>query len=69
MREGRLFGGGLFRFRQSGTLPEMLRTLSLLLLLAGTACREERPPAPTAEQSDQLNDAEAMLNEQAESSE
>jgi hypothetical protein len=35
--------------------------LALLLLLAG-ACREQRPPAPTAEQANQLNDAEAMLN-------
>ena len=36
----------------------------LLLLLAG-ACREQRPPAPTAEQANQLNDAEAMLNDLA----
>ena len=36
-------------------------TLSLLLMLA--ACnREEQPRAPTAEESDRLNDAEAMLN-------
>jgi hypothetical protein len=34
--------------------------LALMLLLC--ACREQRPPAPTAEQSDQLNEAEAMLN-------
>ena len=33
---------------------------SLLLLLA--ACRKDQPPAPTAEQSAQLNDAEDMLN-------
>jgi hypothetical protein len=32
----------------------------VLLLLA--ACKDERPPAPTAEQSRQLNDAEDMLN-------
>jgi hypothetical protein len=32
-----------------------------ILLLVG-ACREERPPAPTEDQSAQLNDAEAMLN-------
>jgi hypothetical protein len=31
-----------------------------LILLAG--CRDHRPPAPTAEQSQQLNDAEDMLN-------
>jgi hypothetical protein len=35
--------------------------LGLLLLLA--ACnREEQPQAPTAEEADRLNDAEAMLN-------
>ena len=34
-----------------------------MLLLA--ACRDERPPAPTAEQSDQLNDAENLLNAEA----
>jgi hypothetical protein len=34
--------------------------VSLLVLLAG--CREQRPPAPTAEQNQQLNDAENMLN-------
>ena len=33
-------------------------------LLLG-ACRDHRPPAPTAEQSDQLNDADAMLNDLA----
>jgi len=31
-----------------------------LLLLAG--CHDKQPPAPTAEQSAQLNDAEDMLN-------
>lgn len=34
-----------------------------LLLLA--ACRDDRPPAPTAEQSDQLNQAENLLNAEA----
>ena len=36
--------------------------LALLLALAG--CSDQRPPAPTAEESDQLNEAEAMLNEE-----
>jgi hypothetical protein len=34
-----------------------------VLFLAFAACDEERPPAPTSEQSDQLNQAEALLNQ------
>ena len=41
----------------------MKQILSLSALLFMAACnREERPQAPTAEESDRLNDAEAMLN-------
>jgi hypothetical protein len=36
----------------------------LLALLVLAAC-DDRPPAPTAEQNDQLNDAEDMLDEEA----
>lgn len=36
--------------------------LVLALLLPLCACREQQPPAPSAEQSDRLNEAEAMLN-------
>jgi hypothetical protein len=36
----------------------------LLLLLA--ACQDERPPAPTSEESARLDEADAMLNEAAE---
>jgi hypothetical protein len=38
-----------------------------LLLL--TSCRDERPAQPTAEESDQLNDAEDMLNGMAQNEE
>jgi hypothetical protein len=34
----------------------------LCVLLIATGCHKDEPPAPTAEQADQLNDAEAMLN-------
>jgi hypothetical protein len=39
----------------------MTRVVFVLLLLLA-ACRDQRPPAPTAEQSQQLNDAENMLD-------
>ena len=41
----------------------MMRPPLLCLALVLTACGEDRPPAPTAEQSEQLNQAEDMLNE------
>jgi len=34
-------------------------------LLLVSACREQRPPAPSPEQNQQLNEAEGMLNELA----
>jgi hypothetical protein len=37
--------------------------LCFVILLA--ACRDQRPPAPTEEQSAQLNEAESMLNDVA----
>jgi hypothetical protein len=42
-----------------------MRTPALAVLLLLAACRDDRPPAPTPEQSDQLNDAENMLNDAA----
>lgn len=43
----------------------MTKSLFLALLFALAGCGEDRPPAPTPEQNDQLNEAEAMLNEEA----
>jgi hypothetical protein len=37
--------------------------IALAFALAG--CGEPRPPAPSAEQNDQLNEAEEMLNEES----
>ena len=42
----------------------MTRILFAALILLA-ACRKDEPPAPSAEQSDQLNDAEDMLNDMA----
>jgi hypothetical protein len=39
-----------------------VRKLIVCALVLVAACRDERPPAPTQEQSAQLNDAEDMLN-------
>ena len=36
--------------------------LVLLAALILCSCRDQRPPAPSAEQANQLNEAEAMLN-------
>jgi hypothetical protein len=42
-----------------------MRKLAALAVVLLSACGEQRPAAPTAEQSDQLNEAEGMLNELA----
>jgi hypothetical protein len=42
----------------------MTRFLALAALMLA-ACHQKHPPAPTAEQSAQLNDAEDMLNNAA----
>jgi hypothetical protein len=43
----------------------MTKFFPFALALFLIACGEQRPPAPTAEQNDQLNEAETMLNEEA----
>jgi len=42
-----------------------MRTALLIALFSLAACRDDRPPAPTPEQSDQLNEAENLLNAEA----
>jgi len=43
-----------------------MKKLFACLLLVPSACHGGEPPAPTAEQSAQLNEAEEMLNDLAE---
>ena len=63
--KGRPSGRPFFcRSRQSGSFASSEEDPPLRLLLLA-ACRDQRPPAPTAEQSDQLNEAEDMLNDMA----
>jgi hypothetical protein len=42
-----------------------MRAIFLSALLCLAACRDDRPPAPTPELSDQLNEAENLLNAEA----
>ena len=44
----------------------MTKTALAIVLLLLAACREQRPPAPTSEQSERLDEAETMLNDLAE---
>ena len=39
-----------------------VKKLTICILLLSAACRDDRPPAPSAEESARLNEAEAMLN-------
>jgi hypothetical protein len=43
----------------------MTKYLILALAVFVSACRDERPPAPSAEQARQLNEAENMLDNMA----
>jgi hypothetical protein len=42
-----------------------VKKLTAGILLIAAACRDQTPPGPTSEQSAQLNEAEAMLNDLA----
>ena len=42
-----------------------MRLVAAMLLLLLCACRKEQPATPTPEQSAQLNEADAMLNDVA----
>ena len=42
-----------------------MKQLIVCVFLLVTACRDQRPPAPSAEQSQGLNEAEDMLNHMA----
>jgi outer membrane lipoprotein-sorting protein len=46
-----------------------VKKLMVCVLLFASACHDRRPPAPTAQQSEQLNDAENMLNSMAQNEE
>jgi hypothetical protein len=39
-----------------------MRVALLALVAALCACKDHSPPTPTSEQTEQLNDAESMLN-------
>ncbi|HYX45731.1 MAG TPA: hypothetical protein VE820_02745 [Sphingomicrobium sp.] len=46
-----------------------MKKLIVCTALLIAACHDKRPPQPTAEQSEQLNDAEDMLNAMAQNEE
>ena len=52
-------------YDRSATSTGMKKSLVAATLLLAACNREEQPQAPTAAESERLNDAEAMLNELA----
>lgn len=42
-----------------------MKKIWIALALVAAGCGEKRPPAPSAEQNEQLNEAENMLDEEA----
>ena len=59
------FGRPFFLCRAKWYFARMKTRLMALAVLACAACERDRPPAPTTEQSQQLDEAEAMLNDMA----
>ena len=53
------------RGRPFFVMHRAMRIASLCLTLMLAACEDQRPPAPTAEESAALNDADAMLDDLA----
>ena len=47
----------------------MTRLPALIFALLLAACGDDRPPAPTAEEAERLDEAEALLNNVAETQE
>jgi len=40
-----------------------VKQILFVALILVSACRDQRPPTPTAEQNQQLNEADQMLND------
>jgi hypothetical protein len=46
-----------------------MKKLLVVVMLLMAACRDERPPAPSAQEAGQLNEAEDLLNSAAQNEE
>jgi outer membrane lipoprotein-sorting protein len=62
LTKGRPQWAALFLCPREVLVARAMRCLLAALLLTLAGCRDQGPAAPTAEQADQLNEAENMLN-------